>query len=113
MSDNKSELAKELRKNQTEAEKLLWYRLRNRQLEGVKFRRQQPIGDYIVDFVSFELDLVIEVDGGQHLNNERDKVRDSWLEDEGFTVVRFWNNRVLKDTKSVLKKVRNEVVKRK
>ncbi|MEF8837080.1 MAG: DUF559 domain-containing protein [Candidatus Bipolaricaulota bacterium] len=113
MADERQELAKELRKNQTNAEKLLWSKLRDEQLEGVKFRRQQPIGDYIVDFVTFDLDLIIEVDGGQHLDDERDEQRDKWLEGEGFTVIRFWNNQVLNDTRAVLREIRSEIVKRK
>ncbi|MBS3791153.1 endonuclease domain-containing protein [Candidatus Bipolaricaulota bacterium] len=113
MADERQELAKELRKNQTNAEKLLWSKLRDEQLEGVKFRRQQPIGDYIVDFVTFDLDLVIEVDGGQHLDDEIDEQRDKWLEGEGFTVIRFWNNQVLNDTRAVLREIRSEIVKRK
>jgi len=113
MADEKYELAKELRKNQTKAEKLLWSQLRKEQVEGVKFRRQQPIGQYVVDFVTFELDLIIEVDGGQHLDNERDERRDKWLEGEGFTVIRFWNNQVLNDTEAVLREIRSEIVKRK
>ena len=113
MADEKYELAKELRKDQTKAEKLLWSKLRREQVEGVKFRRQQPIGDYVVDFVTFELDLIIEVDGGQHLDNERDKKRDKWLESEGFKVIRFWNNQVLNHTRAVLEEIRNELLKRK
>ena len=108
--EGKYELAKELRKNQTEAEKLVWGKLRNGQMEDVKFRRQQPIGNYVVDFVSFEVDLVIELDGGQHLDSERDERRDKWLEDEGFTVIRFWNNQVFNNTRAVLREIRSEVV---
>ena len=66
MKGDKARLARELRQRQTEAEKTLWARLRNRQLEGVKFRRQQPIGHYIVDFASFENRIIVEIDGGQH-----------------------------------------------
>jgi very-short-patch-repair endonuclease len=73
-------LAKTLRKNQTEAEKLLWRQLRSKGLSGLKFRRQQPIGDDIVDFVCLEKKLIIEVDGGQHAENENDQRRDAWLQ---------------------------------
>jgi very-short-patch-repair endonuclease len=66
----KTILARELRRKQTEAEKALWAKLRNKQLEGVKFRRQQPIGPYIVDFASFERGIIVEIDGGQHNENE-------------------------------------------
>ncbi|NPV14426.1 endonuclease domain-containing protein [candidate division WOR-3 bacterium] len=81
----------------TEAEKRLWFRVRNRQL-GVKFRRQQAIGNYIVDFVCFEKKLVIELDGGEHFESSRDEVRDRSLQKQGYKVLRFWNNDVLKNT---------------
>jgi very-short-patch-repair endonuclease len=97
--------AKQLRGNMTDAEKLLWFYLRGHRLHGVKFKRQQPLGSYIVDFVSFEKKLVIEVDGGQHLESESDKRRDAWLEGQGFTILRFWNNEVLGETESVLEKI--------
>jgi len=109
MTEDLSEVAKKLRKNQTGAEKELWSELRREQLKGIKFRRQQPIGGYIVDFVTFELNLVIEVDGGQHHENKEDEVRDEWLEDEGFTVLRFWNNEVLDNIKGVLKEIRGKI----
>jgi very-short-patch-repair endonuclease len=90
--------AKGLRKNLTDAEQKLWQHLRNRQLEGYKFRRQQLIGKYIVDFVCFEKKLVVELDGGQHLDSERieyDSNRTRWLESRGYRVLRFWNHEVL------------------
>ena len=83
--------------------------MRANQINGIKFRRQQPLGDYIVDFVTFDLDLVIEVDGGQHMESESDEKRDQWLEDQGFTVLRFWNNQVLKNTEGVLKEINNKL----
>ena len=96
-------LAKDLRKRSTDAERLLWRHLRAKRLGGLKFRRQQCIGDYIVDFVCLEKRIVIELDGGQHADNrEKDKVRDSWLEKHGFLVLRFWNNEVLTNTQGVL-----------
>jgi very-short-patch-repair endonuclease len=105
-------LAKALRKNSTDAEGLLWGKLRGRQLEGTKFRRQQPIDDYIVDFVSFEQQLVIELDGGQHARmKERDRERDRILEESGFRVLRFWNNDVLNNTDGVLQVVRKMCLK--
>lgn len=97
--------AKQLRRNMTDAEKLLWYHLRGHRLHGVKFKRQQPLGSYIVDFVSFEKKLVIEVDGGQHSESESDKRRDVWLGGQGFRILRFWNNEVLGETESVLEKI--------
>ena len=98
-------LAKQLRVNMTDAEKLLWYHLRGHQFLGVKFKRQQPLGNYIVDFISFEHKIIIEVDGGQHLDSESDKQRDTWLQGQGFQVLRFWNNEVLGETESVLEKI--------
>ena len=99
---------RELRRNQTEAEKILWMKLRNRQVNGVKFRRQQPIGPFIVDFVSLEKKLVIEVDGGQHnlsptINSDQN--RTAYLEEQGFEVLRFWNNDVMKNIESVLERI--------
>ena len=88
----------------TEAEKRLWNKLRNKQL-GVKFRRQQPIGDYIVDFVSFEKKIIIELDGGQHYNAMRDKRRDLWFKKQEFTVLRFWNNDVTANIDGVLQAI--------
>ncbi len=94
--------AKELRKNMTNAEIKLWYHLRNRNLNGFKFRRQQPIGKYIVDFVNQEKKLIIEVDGSQHLKHEDyDKERTKLLKKYGYKVIRFWNNDVLTDIGSI------------
>ena len=107
MSQKKiTKLARGLRKSHTDTELLLWKYLRTRQMEGVKFRRQQPIGKYVVDFVSFEKRVVIEVDGGQH-SEEVDKERDQWLNNEGFKVLRFWNNEVLKNTEGVFEVIRD------
>ena len=98
--------AKHLRKNLTEAERALWKHLRARQMNGFKFRRQAPIGRYVVDFVCYEKRLVIEVDGGQHALSEKDAVRDEWLKQQGFSVLRYWNNDVLKNTDAVLEVIR-------
>ena len=99
--------AKSLRKRSTEAEKYLWNHLKAKQLEGFKFRRQQPIGNYIVDFISFEKLIVIEIDGGQHaIEKERDIERDEWLNKEGFRVLRFWDNEVLKNIEGVMEVIR-------
>ena len=98
-------LAKKLRNNSTDAEKLLWYYLRGGQLAGFKFRRQQPIGNYIVDFVCLSKRLIIELDGGQHadsIGKAKDERRDQWLQSQGFMVLHFWNNEVFKNTKGVL-----------
>jgi very-short-patch-repair endonuclease len=88
--------ARVLRKNLTDAEQLFWQHLRLRQINGYKFRRQRPIGSYIVDFVCLEKRLIIELDGGQHAEKVKyDTERDTWLEAQGFTVLRFWNNEVI------------------
>src|SRR5664280_111813 len=94
--------AKALRANMTEAERRLWYFLRAHRFKGMKFKRQAMIGRYIVDFVSFQRSLVIEVDGGQHADNEADGRRARWLEGQGFRVLRFWNNEVLNNCGGVL-----------
>ena len=102
-------LARKLRQSQTDAERALWARLKRKQLEGVKFRRQQPLGSYIVDFVSFERKIIVEVDGGQHSEREargRDKQRAAWLKEKGYQVLRFWNNEVLVNMEGVLEKIR-------
>ena len=94
--------ARQLRKNMTDAERTLWRHLRLRQFAGYKFRRQQPIGKYIVDFVCFENKLVIEFDGSQHSEEVvYDLERSSWLEEQGFRVLRFWDNQVFNETEGV------------
>ena len=96
-------VARKLRKNSTDAERRLWSRLRHRGVAGHRFRRQSPIGPYVVDFVCPEKSLVIEVDGGQHAEREAyDFERTQWLESQGYRVLRFWNNDVLNDTEVVL-----------
>lgn len=94
--------ARKLRQQMTDAEGRLWYLLRAHRFGGVKFNRQALIGRYIVDFVCFGRKLIIEVDGGQHADNPSDRRRDEWLRGEGFRVLRFWNNDVLKNTQGVL-----------
>ena len=109
MDRNQIAFARELRRRQTDAEKTIWAKVRNRQLESVKFRRQQPIGPYIVDFVSLERKLVIEIDGGQHNEEEakrRDEERTAWLERKGYRILRFWDNEVLRNMDGVLEKIR-------
>ena len=93
------ERARTLRKHLTEAEQRLWQKLKRRQLAGMKFPHQQPIGPFIVDFVCFECRVIVEVDGGQHaeqVSYDRDRTR--WLEAQGYRVVRFWNDEVLAHT---------------
>jgi very-short-patch-repair endonuclease len=88
--------ARELRSNPTDAERTLWGHLRLRQIHGCKFRRQRPVGPYIVDFVCLEKRVVIEVDGGQHNKQKAyDDKRSAWLRSEGFSVLRFWDHEVL------------------
>lgn len=107
MTNKLIRLAKTLRKNATHVEDLLWQKLRARQFEGLKFRRQQPIEDFIVDFVCFEKRIIIELDGGQHARDrDRDFERDRFLSEAGFTVLRFWNNEVLENLDGVLEKIR-------
>ncbi len=90
----------------TDAERLLWQHLRGRQMLGQKFRRQHPIGPFIVDFVCLENGLIIEVDGGQHaLEIEKDGQRTAWLKTEGYQVLRFWNHEVLKELTSVKERI--------
>jgi len=100
--DANTRRARELRKTMTAAEACLWFHLRRRQLQGLRFRKQHPIGRYIVDFVCVEASLVVEVDGSQHLGCARDVARDEWLEGQGFRVLRFWNDDVLLRTDRVL-----------
>jgi very-short-patch-repair endonuclease len=96
--------ARNLRKNLTDAERTLWQKLRARGLEGHKFRRQVPLGPYIVDFVCKSAQLVVEVDGGQHAEQEDyDRKREHFLRSQGYEVVRFWNNEVLGNLEGVLK----------
>ena len=100
------ELARSLRKNQTDAERVIWQQLRNRQLLGCKFRRQQVIGPFIVDFVCLEPQLVIEIDGGQHADQrEYDQNRSQYLQQVGYTVLRFWNNEVLQYPPAVMEAI--------
>lgn len=98
--------ARQLRKNATEYERLLWRHLRAHRFQGYKFRRQQPLGPYVVDFVCFETRCIIEADGGQHADAlDYDARRDGWLRAQGFTVLRFWNNEILSNFEGVLERI--------
>jgi very-short-patch-repair endonuclease len=109
MPSNLTAAAKKLRKGATRVETILWKQLRAKQIEGLKFRRQQPIGEFIVDFVCFEKKLVIELDGGQHdRDRAKDYERDKKLSEGGYTVLRFWNNEVLKNLEGVMEVVRRK-----
>ena len=85
----------------------MWRYLRDRQIEGFKFSRQQPVGRYVVDFVNLEKKVVIELDGGQHALDPGDKIRDEWLQAEGYKVVRFWDNQVFSNLEGVLETIRD------
>jgi len=98
-------IARHLRNNPTEAEALLWKYLRAKQLEGLKFRRQQPIDGYIVDFVCLKKRIIIEADGGQH-SEKNDLKKDCHLKGQGFKVLRFWNNEILTNIDGVIEEVR-------
>ena len=99
------QFTKTLRQNMTDAEQLLWKHLRAHRMDDQKFRRQQAIGPYIVDFVHFGLRLIVEADGGQHADSPHDVARDAWLRSQGFTVLRFWNNNILQCTDAVLESI--------
>jgi very-short-patch-repair endonuclease len=97
--------AKAMRCDATTVEAAMWRLLRHRRLAGFKFRRQVPFQTYILDFVRFERKVVIEIDGSQHFESKRDQERDSVLAGEGFRVLRYWNNDVLQQPKSVLEEI--------
>jgi len=99
--------ARSLREQQTDAESRLWYFLRSRRFMGLKFRRQVPLGRYIVDFLCYECQLIIELDGGQHVEQaEADRERDAWLIGQGYRVLRFWNHEVMQELDAVLEQLR-------
>ncbi|MDY6908613.1 MAG: DUF559 domain-containing protein [Thermodesulfobacteriota bacterium] len=107
MSKNITPTAKTLRKRLTDAERILWTYLRAKQLEGLKFRRQAPIGKYIAAFVCHDKRIVIEVDGGQHSLN-KDRERDNWFKEQGYKVLRFWNSEVLTNIAGLLEVIRGD-----
>jgi very-short-patch-repair endonuclease len=94
--------ARTMRQGATDAEAAMWLLLRDRRLSKTEFRRQVPFQNYILDFVCFERRIVIEIDGSQHANSERDAQRDAALVSEGFRIVRYWNNDVLQRRTAVL-----------
>ncbi|MGE8445961.1 MAG: endonuclease domain-containing protein [Comamonas sp.] len=104
-ADVRLQQARALRQSPTTAEQVLWRHLRNRQLAGTKFRRQHPLGPYILDFVCLAQGLVVEVDGGQHADLQAqgyDRQRTVWLRQQGLRVLRFWNHEVVQQTNEVL-----------
>ena len=106
-------LPQQLRNRSTDAERALWRPLRDRQIEGCKFRRQHPFADYILDFACLERMLVVEVDGGQHGERfEQDSRRTRLLESAGFVVLRFWNNEVFEQITGVVEVIQRQLVAR-
>ncbi len=104
-----SEHAKSLRRNQTDAERKLWHHLRDRRLDGWKFRRQHPAGPYVLDLYCADANLMIEIDGGQHDDDEHrihDEKRTAYLVSQGLKLMRFWNNEVMENTMGVLEAIR-------
>ncbi|AZI44678.1 DUF559 domain-containing protein (plasmid) [Deinococcus psychrotolerans] len=102
------EIARRLRRDLTPEERVLWTHLRSKQL-GVTFRRQEPMGRYVADFVCYECDLIVEVDGSQHFNSEQDKTRDADMAEHGFETLRFWNNEVRENMNGVLERIQQSI----
>jgi very-short-patch-repair endonuclease len=100
-----------LRHTLTDSEQQLWQRLRRRQVRGLRFRRQVPIGPYIADFACLEIALIIEIDGGQHAGSEYDRIRDAFLRKSGFRVLRYWSHDVLIRTDVVMEAIFSETLK--
>ena len=110
MNKQLKERSRDLRKNLTDAEQKLWQKLRNKQINDHKFRRQFVFGNYIVDFICLDKRLIVEVDGGQHMENvDYDLQRDEWLKSQNFKILRFWNNQVLNEIDSVLEVIENNL----
>ena len=103
-------IARRLRKHSTDTEGNLWRYLRNRQIEGFKYRRQQPVGSYVVDFVNLEKKVVIELDGALHALHPGDRIRDGRLRAEGYKVLRFWDNQVFSNLEGVLETIRDALL---
>jgi very-short-patch-repair endonuclease len=100
------ELARGLRRNHTEAETKLWHALRNRQIKNSKFRRQQVLGSYIVDFICLDKNLVVELDGSQHTQSPvYDRKRTEFLRRRGFRILRFWNSQIFNEFEAVLQRI--------
>lgn len=112
MNNDIIDFSRNLRQNQTDVEKKLWYELRNRRFLGLKFRRQFPIDKYIVDFCCFEKKLIIELDGGQHneiTSLKYDEARTKFFKDEGYQVLRFWNTDVVNNIEGVLESIKLKI----
>jgi very-short-patch-repair endonuclease len=112
MSERRSltHVAKRLRRDMTDAERVLWRELRAHRFEGFKFKRQEPLGPYVVDFICHAARLVVEIDGGQHADQgAADLERTHWLESQGFRVLRFWNNDVFANIEGVMRALEKEL----
>ena len=110
--ENKILLARNLRKNSTIQERRLWNLLKNRQFYNLKFKRQQPVGNYIADFICKEAKIIIEIDGGQHnesKNIDYDKTRTEFLNNLGYKVIRFWNNEIYENIDGVMLRLKEEI----
>jgi very-short-patch-repair endonuclease len=105
--------ARELRRNPTDTERKLWHHIHDKQIENFRFRRQRPIGKYIVDFICLEANLVIELDGGQHVEQQQyDAERTKYLTAQGLHVLRYWNNDVMQNIEGVLEDIRAALMQR-
>ena len=103
--------ARKLRRSTTDVERKLWHRIRDKQIEGFRFRRQRPVGRFIVDFICLDARLIVELDGGQHAENvAHDKKRSAFLESLGYRVLRFWNNEVIENMDGVLERLREALL---
>ncbi|MEO8384349.1 MAG: endonuclease domain-containing protein [Betaproteobacteria bacterium] len=103
--------ARKLRRNSTDVERKLWHRIRDKQIEEFRFRRQRPIGKYIVDFICLEAKLIVELDGGQHAEDVAyDQKRTAFLESLGYRVLRFWNNDVIENMDGVLQRLHENLL---
>ncbi len=101
--------ARRLRRDATDAERRLWSALRDRRLRGYRFRRQHPIGPFVVDFACTKQHLIVEADGGQHAELETDERRNAWLKKEGWRLLRFWNHDILANTNGVIERILREL----
>ncbi len=98
-----------MRREPTDAERRLWTLLRAKRLNGAKFKRQEQIGNFIVDFVCYDARVIVEADGSHHADRAGDCLRDEWLSSQGFRVLRFWNNQILSETNAVADAILNAV----
>ncbi len=110
MTKRLTPVARKLQRSKTDAEALLWSRLRNRQLENAKFRFQTPFDDYVADFLCHSASLIIELDGSQHVDSRQDINRDALMEIAGYRVIRFWNSEAFENLEGVLEEIRQAVL---